>query len=285
MILITGANGELGTATIEHLMENNPEQNVAGLVRSEEKGEDIAELGAELRIGDYQDKPSIAKALQGIEILLLISSSSLENRVEQHRNVIEAAKQSGVKQIVYTSMLQADKELSPLASDHHATEKIIKESGIPYTINRHTFYTEFFPMFLGQAMETGTWAFPSNGEKVNFAYRTDMAEALANIVISPDKHTNRVYEITSANARTLHGYATILSEASGKKITYQDISVHEFVDGLKSAGLSDDDITMSKLSAMTVAEGALNLTTDDLQNLLGRKPKSTKEFIREFAER
>lgn len=257
--------------------------SIAGLVRSEKKGEEIAKLGAELRIGDYHDKPSIDNALQGIEILLLISSSSLENRIEQHRNVINAAKQEGVKHIIYTSMLQADKELSPLTADHHATEKIIKNSGLTYSINRQTFYTEFFPMFLGQALETGIWAFPSNGEKVNFAYRTDMAEALANIITGPDKHTNQVYEITSSISRTLDEYATVLSEASGKEIIYKDISVQEYVDGLESAGLPDDIITVSKLSAITVADGALNLTTGDLEKLLGREPKSTLKFIRDFA--
>lgn len=283
MILITGANGRLGTATIEQLMSKKPNLSVAGFVRSEEKGAEIAELGAELRIGDYHDKPSIDYALKDVEILLLISSSSLENRFEQHKNVIEAARQAGVKQIIYTSMLQADKELSPLTADHHATEEIIKSSGLTYTINRQTFYTEFFPMFLGKALETGTWAFPSNGEKINFAYRTDMAEALANIIISPDRHTNQVYEITSSISRTLDDYATMLSEVSGKEIIYRDISVQEYVDGLESAGQPDDIIDMSKLSAITIADAALNLTTDDLEKLLGRKPKSTLEFIRNFA--
>ncbi|HKL15411.1 MAG TPA: SDR family oxidoreductase [Balneolaceae bacterium] len=283
MILITGANGELGTATIEQLISKNPNMSIAGLVRSEKKGEEIAELGAEMRIGDYHDKPSIDNALKGVEILLLISSSSLEDRIEQHKNVINAAKQAGVKHIIYTSMLQADKELSPLTADHHATEKFIKNSGLNYSINRQTFYTEFFPMFLGQALETGTWAFPSNGEKVNFAYRTDMAEALANIITGPDKHTNQVYELTSSISRTLDEYATILSEASGKEIIYKDISVQEYVDGLESAGQPDDIITVSKLSAITVADGALNLTTGDLEKLLGREPKSTLTFIRDFA--
>lgn len=283
MILITGANGRLGTATIEQLMSKKPNLSVAGFVKSEEKGAEIAELGAELRIGDYHDKPSIDYALKDVEILLLISSSSLENRFEQHKNVIEAARQAGVKQIIYTSMLQADKELSPLTADHHATEEIIKSSGLTYTINRQTFYTEFFPMFLGKALETGTWAFPSNGEKINFAYRTDMAEALANIIISPDRHTNQVYEITSSISRTLDDYATMLSEVSGKEIIYRDISVQEYVDGLESAGQPDDIIDMSKLSAITIADAALNLTTDDLEKLLGREPKSTLEFIRNFA--
>jgi NAD(P)H dehydrogenase (quinone) len=264
-------------------MENNPDQKIAGLVRSEEKGSDIAEKGVELRIGDYLAKPTLDRAMKGIDTLLLISSSSFEQRVKQHENVVEAAKKAGVQHIIYTSMLQADKELSPLTADHHATEKIIRESGIPYTINRHTFYTEFFPMFLGQAMEIGTWAFPSNGEKVNFAYRTDMAEALATILVSPGDHKNRTYEITSLEAFTLDEYAEKLSLASGKEITYKDVSLDEFVEGLEAAGLPDDVITMSKLSAITVANGALDHTSDDLKKLLGRDPKRTYEVIREFA--
>lgn len=283
MILITGANGELGSATIDNLMENNPEQKVAGLVRSEKKGRDIAEKGVELRIGDYLAKPTLDRAMEGVDTLLLISSSSFEQRVKQHENVIEAAKKAGVQHIVYTSMLQAHKELSPLTADHHATEKIIDDAGIPYTINRHTFYTEFFPMFLGEAMETGTWAFPSNGESVNFAYRTEMAEALANILANPGDHKNRAYEITSLEAFTLDEYAEKLSLASGKEITYKDVPLDEFVEGLEAAGLPDDVIAMSKLSAITVANGALDHTSDDLKKLLGRDPKRTYEFIREFA--
>lgn len=283
MILITGANGELGSATIDHLRENNPEQKVAGLVRSEEKGSEIAKKGVETRIGDYLAKPTLDRSMEGVDTLLLITSSSFEQRIKQHENVLKAAKKAGVNHIVYTSMLQAHKELSPLTADHYATEKIIYDAGISYTINRHTFYTEFFPMFLGQAMETGTWAFPSNGEKVNFAYRTEMAEALANILVSPGEHKNRVYEITSQEAFTQDEYAEKLSLASGKKITYKDVPFDEFVEGLEAAGLPDDVVSMSKLSAITVANGALDHTKDDLKKLLGRDPMSTYEFIREFA--
>lgn len=282
MILVTGANGELGTATIKNLLKQNPDAPVAGLVRDGQKEREISELGAEIRIGDYLAKPTLDRAMEGIDTLLLISSSNLEKRVKQHENVIKAAKEADVNHIIYTSMLRADKELSPLTADHYATEKIIKNSGIPFTINRHTFYTEFFPMVLGQAMETGTWAFPSNGEEVNFAYRTEMAEALANVLVNPSDHINKVYEITSLNARSLDQYAGVLSKASGKKITYKDISLEEFLDNLRAADLSDKVIEISKFLAITVTNGALAHTTGDLKQLLGRDPKPTAEFIREF---
>lgn len=279
MILITGANGHLGTEIIDFLRTNNPDVKVAGLVRSREKGKKISGMGAELRIGDYFNKQSLNQAMEDVKTLALISSSTIENRVEQHENVISAAKEAGVKQIFYTSMLQADKLLSPLAGDHKKTEDFLAKSGVAYTINRHTFYTEFFPIFLGQAMETGTWTFSSNGKPVNFAYRTEMAEALANELTDPGRHAGKMYEITSSGAFTLDEYADMLSKASGKEITYKDVSVDDFVDGLKKADVPDDIVTMSKLSAVTIANGALDCTSGDLEKLLGRKPASVQEFM------
>jgi len=160
MILITGANGHLGSLTIESLQKSNPEMDIAALVRSKEKGADLKEKGIDIRIGDYFDPDSLDNAFDGIDTLLLISSSTIEDRVQQHKNVITSAKKAGISHLFYTSMVQAEKELSPLAIDHHQTEQAIKASGMDHTIFRNTFYTEFFPMFLGQALETGNWMYP-----------------------------------------------------------------------------------------------------------------------------
>ena len=282
MILVTGANGSLGSQTIDFLLEQNPDDKIAGLVRSEEKGAELKKKGIELRIGDYTDYTSMQKAVKGIYVVLLISSSTIEGRVKQHKNVIKAAKESGVNQLLYTSILQADKGLSPLSSDHAETEDLIKDSGIPYTIHRHTFYTEFLPLFLGEALDTGQWTFPSGGEKINLAYRTEMAEALANVLADPKKHRNEVYEITSSNAYTLDELAEMLTKASGKEITYTDVSISEFKNTLEEIGLPDEQIAMSVMTATTFVNGGLNFISDDLGNLLGRKPADVGPFIKEF---
>ncbi|MDR8390042.1 SDR family oxidoreductase [Aliifodinibius sp. S!AR15-10] len=282
MILITGANGNLGSQTIDFLLENNPDAEIAGLVRSEEKGSKLKEKGVELRIGDYADYPSIEEAMQGIDTLLLISSSTLEGRTDQHKNVIDAAVKGGVDQIFYTSIVEADKELSPLSPDHAATEKLIKNSGTPYTIYRNAFYMEFLPLFLGDALETDQWAFPSDDKAINLALRSEMAEALANGLADPEKHKNNIYEITSGQDYTLAEIAEMLSEASGKQISYTDISVSEFEHALTEAGLQDEQIAMSVMTATTFVNGALDFTYDDLETLLGRKPTGLDAFIPEF---
>lgn len=282
MILVTGANGHLGTQTIDFLLEQQPADNIAGLVRSEEKGSELRAKGIETRIGDYTDYASVVRALEGIDVVLLISSSTIEGRVEQHKNVINAAAESGVDQLFYTSMVHAGQELSPMASDHAQTESLIKDAELKYSIFRHTFYTEFLPLFMGNALESGQWAFPSNGQKMNLAFRTDMAEALANGLAHPEKHINATYEITSSQAYTLEEIADMISEASGKHIQYTDVSIADYKNTLQKIGLPDEQLGLSVMTAQTVANGALNFTHDHLEQLLGRKPAGIKAFINEW---
>ncbi|REL38397.1 SDR family oxidoreductase [Rhodohalobacter sp. SW132] len=282
MILVTGANGYLGLETIRNLRRISPETEVSGLVRSREKGEKVSEAGAEVKIGDYFDPASLEKAFKNIDVLLLISSSTIEDRVKQHENVIRAAEKSGVKQLVYTSMVKASEKISPLAYDHAETEEILDRSNIETTISRHTFYSELFPMFLGNALDTGQWHFPSSGEKMNVAFRTEMGEALAGILADPDPHRGKTYELTSGSAHTFTELSEMLSNISGKKITYTDVPVDSYVEQLNKAGLPDEVVGMAKLSAETVSSGALDITTSDLKKLLGRKPASVETFIKEF---
>lgn len=284
MILITGANGNLGSATIDFLLKENPSADVAGLVRSEEKGSTVKEKGAEIRIGDYQNYSSVQSAVQDVDTLLLVSSSTLQNRVQQHKNVVNAAKEAGVQQLFYTSIVQADKKLSPLAPDHGDTEEIIKASGIPYTIFRNTFYMEFLPMYWGEAVETGEWNFPGNDQELNFALRSEMAEALAGALSNPTAHKNKTYEITSAKAYTLTEIAKILSNATGREITYNDLSVKEFRKRLQQANVPDDIVNLNVAVAETFVNGGLSYTDDALESLLGRQPTDTKDFIQQTTD-
>lgn len=282
MILITGANGHLGSQTINFLLDENPDANIAGLVRSKEKGAELEAKDVEIRIGDYNDYSSIKEAVKGIDTLLLISASSLEGRVEQHKNVIDAAQEEGIEQIFYTSMLKADQKLSPLSEDHAKTEELIKDSGIPYSIFRHTFYTEFLPLFLGDAFETEQWRFPSDGQKINLAMRTEMAEALAKALRNPQKHKNEIYEITSDQAYTLPEITHMINENSGNMITYAEVSVSKFKEELNQAELPEDQQAMTMMVAKTFANGGLNFTYDHLEQLLGREPTGVKDFIKDY---
>ena len=112
MIAITGATGQLGHYVIKSLMKTVPASQIVAIVRNPAKAQALAAQGITVRQADYGDEAALTSALQGVEKLLLISSSEVGQRAPQHRNVINAAKTAGVKFIAYTSLLHADK--SPL---------------------------------------------------------------------------------------------------------------------------------------------------------------------------
>ncbi|WP_317175162.1 NAD(P)H-binding protein [Hymenobacter qilianensis] len=138
-IAITGATGQLGRLVVEKLKAQIGADHIIGLVRSKAKA---ADLGVPTRQADYSQPDTLPAALAGVDTLLLISSNEVGQRIAQHRNVIEAAKQAGVQRIVYTSVLHADTSSLSLADEHLATEALLKESGLEYTLLRNGWYTE-----------------------------------------------------------------------------------------------------------------------------------------------
>lgn len=280
MILITGANGHLGTATIDFLLKKTPASQVAALVRDEAKGAALAAKGIALRTGDYFDAASLQKSFAGIDVLVFISSGSLENRVAQHENAVNAAKAAGVKHIIYTSVLKASDTLKFLpAIDHYHTEAMLKKSGISYTIFRNTFYVEVLPMLLGGALESGQWYYAAGDAKANFASRLDMAEAIANVAINPSQHANKIYEITSGQSYSFHEIASILSKVAGKTVSYIPIPVDALKEGMKQAGVPEPYIPMYASIAEGIAAGEMDATDSSLEKLLQRKPADLEEYL------
>jgi NAD(P)H dehydrogenase (quinone) len=138
-IAITGATGQLGRLVINKLKEKVSPSEIIALARNTAKASD---LGVTVRESNYDQPATLEQALSGVETMLLISSSEVGKRATQHRNVIKAAKKTGVKRIVYTSLLHADSSPLSLAEEHRATEAGLKESGISYTILRNGWYSE-----------------------------------------------------------------------------------------------------------------------------------------------
>jgi NAD(P)H dehydrogenase (quinone) len=275
MILVTGANGHLGQLTIDFLLKKQPSSAVAALVRDTAKGKDLT---VALRKGDYADYASLVSAFKGVDTLVLISSGSLENRVQQHVNAINAAKESGVKHIIYTSMMHTSLDSKfTIGKDHVHTEEALKASGIPYTVLRNTFYAEVLPMLIGDALANGNWYFAGGNGKANFAARTDMAEALANVAANASAHANKVYEITSSKSYTLTEIAAIISKVTGKPFTYTAVPAEDMANGMKEAGLPDFVIAMLGSIAETIAVGELDYVDAALENILQRKPLSIEE--------
>jgi NAD(P)H dehydrogenase (quinone) len=280
MILVTCATGHLGKGTIDFLVKKVPGGSVAALVRDPAKAAAMKSLDLALRAGDYSDPASLAEAFKGVDTLLLISSGTLEDRVQQHINAINAAKENGVKHIVYTSVLRSnDKTKFTAGLDHYHTEEYLKKSGIPYTLFRNTYYTATLPIVLGDALTSSNWYYAAGQAKVNYASRTDMAEALANVLAAPEKHQNKTYEITGSKAYSFSEIAGIVGGITGKQVAYIPIPLEDLKNGMKQAGVPEMYITLLAGLAASIAEGEFDVTDPALEQLLGRKPEQIGETL------
>lgn len=279
-ILITGATGNLGRATIDFLSEKTDVANISALVRNLDKADHLKAKGVQLRTGDYENPVSFIHSFDGIDVLLLISTSAMENRFEQHRNVIDAAKKSGVKHIVYTSVLKAsaDSTFGP-GIDHYQTEQYLEGHHINYPIFRNAFYTEIVPMLMGDALQSGNWYYLAGKAKINFASRIDIAEALANVLANPAGHINKIYEIASDKSYTFSEIAAVASEVSGKEIVYIPIPLEAMKDGMRQSGMPEPVISLIASGADAIAKSELDITDNMLESILQRKPAGLQDSL------
>lgn len=283
MILVTCATGHLGKATIDFLVKKVPAGSVAAMVRDLAKAEPLKAQGVTLKTGDYSDPASLTSAFKGVETLLLISSGTMDNRVQQHINAINAAKENGVKHIVYTSVLQSnDKTKFTVGTDHYHTEEYLKQSGVPYTLFRNTFYAEVLPVLLGDALTSGNWYYAAGQAKANFASRTDMAEALANVLADPGKHQHKTYEITAGKTYSFSEIAGVLSGIAGKPVTYIPITLEDLKDGMRKASVPEPYIPLMASVADAIASDEFDVVDPALEQLLGRRPADVKEALRKI---
>ncbi|MEC9754904.1 NAD(P)H:quinone oxidoreductase [Escherichia coli] len=278
MIAITGATGQLGHYVIESLMKTVPASQIVAIVRNPAKAQALTAQGITVRQADYGDEAALTSALQGVEKLLLISSSEVGQRAPQHRNVINAAKAAGVKFIAYTSLLHADKSPLGLADEHIETEKMLADSGIVYTLLRNGWYSENSLASAPAALEHGVFIGAAGDGKIASATRADYAAAAAR-VISEAGHEGKVYELAGDSAWTLTQLAAELTKQSGKQVTYQNLSEADFAAALKSVGLPDGLADMLADSDVGASKGGLFDNSKTLSKLIGRPTTTLAESV------
>ena len=232
---VTGASGQLGNLVVTLLKEKVSSEDIIALVRKPEKA---ASLGVEARQFDYDKAENMIKSLEGIDRLLLISGSEVGQRARQHNNVINAAKNAGVKWIVYTSLLHADTSSLSLAEEHLATEKAIKDSGIDYTILRNGWYSENYTGSVPGAVTGGAFVGSAGNGKISSAARVDFAGA-AVAVLTSEGHRGKTYELAGDTFYTLNDLAAEISRQTGKSIPYSNLPESEYANILKSFGLPE----------------------------------------------
>ena len=276
---VTGATGHLGPLVIQELLSRGvPAADVVAIVRSPEKAAELTDRGVVVRTGDYSRPETLPSALEGVDVLLLISASEPGQRLPQHAAVVDAAAAAGVGRIVYTSVLRADSTPLVLAPDHKATEELIRASGVPFTLLRNGWYTENYTAQLPQYLARGAVVAAGGDGRIAAATRADYAAAAAAVLVQ-DGHGGATYEL-GGTPFTFKELAATITDVTGTTVVYTAVSTTELVGILTGAGL--DAGTAGFVAALdeSIDRGDLDTDSTDLARLIGRPPTSLTEAVR-----
>ena len=279
-VLVTGTSGHLGRLVVESLLERGAlAADIIATARDLDAIADLAARGVQTRRADYTDPVSLDAAFAGVDRALLVSSSAVGSRVEQHANVIDAAARAGVGLLAYTSVANATTGGLALADEHVESERVLRESGVPMVLLRNGWYVENYTDNLDPVLATGEVVGSAGDGKVSAATRRDYAEAAAAVLLADDQ-AGKVYELGSDVPFTLAEYAATLTEATGREIGYRDLTVEEHTAVLESAGLPAPYAALLVDSDQGIARGALYVGSGDLSRLIGRPTTALSEAVR-----
>ena len=272
MIIVTGANGQLGRGVVEQLLGRVPAEQIGVSVRDPEKAQGLKERGVRVRQGDFDDPASLAHAFEGASQVLIVSSnSSSKATVRHHRTAIDIARQAGARRILYTShMGSSPTSLFPPMVDHAATEAALQDSGVAFTSLRNGYYASSALFMLGNALKTGELAVPEDGP-VSWTAHSDLAEVAA-IALTEEVLDGVTPGLTGSEAIDLDGVAALASELTHRPIRRIVVPDAEYRAGLTAQGFPEEraDLLLGMFRASRRGEFAQVDPT--LARLINRSP-------------
>lgn len=284
MILVTGANGQLGRRIVEHLVARlGGTGGIAVSVRDTAKAADLAGRGISVRHGDFDQPATLVPAFAGAAKLVLVSTDGPKDvRIAQHRAAIAAAKAAGVAHILYTSFVDTDAD-SPaeFAAVHRATEADLAASGLKVTRLRNTLYADFLPMTLGPALESGTLRLPAGTGKTSFVSRDELAQAIAAAAAAPALAKD-VYELTGQATHDYHEVAAAVAQVTGKPVRYEPVSEDAYAEALAAYGLPAWLARALANMYSAVAAGKFERVSNDFAALVGHPPRPLACLVQEL---
>ena len=278
MILVTGATGKTGGETARALAGRGVK--VRALVRDVAKAEGLKALGIELVPGDVTDSASVLKAMAGVQRLLVLLPNS-QRQLDLEKQLVDLAKQAGVRHIVKMSSMEAVADAqTPIPQAHWASEQHIRQSGLAWTMIKPNF---FMQNFLGSAKsikENKSFSLPMGEGRTAMADARDIGAVTAE-ALAGKGHEGQNYEITGPELLTFHQVAERFSEVLGTKISYAPADPATYLGILKRVLPNEWHANAVSALFREIAEGVTPHVTDTFRRLMGREPISLAQFIRD----
>lgn len=226
-IAVTSASGKLGASIVRHLIKEIGSKNVIGIARTPKNAE---HLGIEIRKGDYNDRAAFDLALQGIDAVLLVSGmDEPQKRIQQHRNVIDAAVANGVKKFVYTSIVGDEKEnaFSPIVQSNRQTEIDVQNSGLDWVIGRNGIYIEPDLEYIDTYVKDGEIRNCAGDGKCTYTSREELGFAYAKLLIE-EKHNGHVYNLVGEGI-TQTQLTEVMNQVFDTNLIFNSVSFEDYL--------------------------------------------------------
>jgi uncharacterized protein YbjT (DUF2867 family) len=278
MILIVGATGRIGSATVHQLSARGIP--VRALVRTPERATAIAHPGVEPVVGDLARPDTLDTALHGVTRALLVSPLD-PRQVELQGNFIEAATRAGRVHVVKISGLGTALE-SPVRSGrwHAAIEKHLEQSGLPFTHLRPLFFMQNILRFAPAIAADGVFVGALRHAKVAMIDIHDIA-AVAVATLTGSGHEGKAYVLTGPEALSYQDVAARLSTLVGKSVAYQDVSLGTLRQRLLASGMPEWHVEVQLDFAQALSAGQASTVTDAVEAVTGKRPRTFDQFARE----
>jgi uncharacterized protein YbjT (DUF2867 family) len=277
MILITGASGNVGKEVLKQIIRTGAKVRAA--FQSVSKAA-TAPSGVEIVTMDYNQPPTLQAALKGVEQVFLVGPPA-PNLPALERKAVDEIKLSGVKHVVKLSAMGGRAAIFP--RQHADSEDYIKSAGVPYTFLRPNGFMQNFINYNAETINSQNAFYGSQGDgKVSHIDLRDIA-AVAVKTLTESGHEGKAYTLTGPEALSNARIAEILSEDTGREIRYVDLPAEQFKQALVGAGLPEWSADALVDLQQLYRSGAASAVTNDVAQLLGRRPISLEQFSRDYA--
>ena len=277
MIIVTGANGQLGRMVAERLLERVPAEQIGVSVRDPEKARGLEERG--VRRGDFDDAASLAYAFEGASRVLVVSAGAAgEEAVRLNRTAIDAAGASGARRILYTDHMGSNPPSPFPMPVYAASEAALRESGVAFTALRNGFYATSAGLLLGDAVKTGELAAPEDGS-IAWTAHADLAEAAAS-ALAEEVLDGVTPDLTGPGATDVAGIAAIAPELTGRPIRRVVVPDAEHRAGLLARGVPEQSADMLLGLFAASRRGEFANVDATLGRLFGQPPTPLRDVLK-----
>ena len=279
-IVVTGASGQLGHIVAMQLLERISPDELILITRRPHALSALAERGADVRFGDFDEPESLPEAFAGAERMLLISTNNIGERVPQHRAAIDAATVAGVRQVVYTSLTNpvAGHPTGPVVDEHRETEELLMSSGMAWTVLRYGAYADLQVPLGAMAVSYGKLVTNAGDGRIAPISRQDCAAA-AVAVLTSDGHDGAIYDVTGPEALSQSEIAALVSEISGRPIEVVPIGDRKLAWGLSRLGAPKPVARAIVNLGVATRENYFDVVDSAFESLTGRRARPLRDVL------